>query len=580
MRITALHAQHFLGAPNRAFTLRAPVVCIAGPNGAGKSSLIEAIRFALAALVPRGITRKGDYEQLVTLGAKKGSVAITVDDNPLVREVKTGKLIAGDPLPEAVERWLPAVLDAHTFPRLPAAEQKTFMFALLGISMGWPVVKAELERANVPELLVNTIAGPIRGGFAAAAEFAKDRVTEHRATWRAITGEKQYGVNIAEVWTAPGADAPEVEVNTKMQEARVELARSTLHDAQQTLAQRRTGRTAYLQAQEALDGAPSAKQLDKAVAAAQAAVATAEERLGVLEQLAASGGGTTTPCPACAVLLRIDRGALTVAPEGGATASPAHLTELAALRRELPALRQAEVAAERQRARLEGLRAALPATVTERDVTDAEAAADEAEAELRTAEQELRDASADAHAAAEGRRITAAARAAHEDVVAWTALEKLLLPDGIPTTLLLRGLTPFNKGMATIAGEIGWQAPRLGADFVLRVGEVAYHLLSESEQWRVDAVLALAVSVHSGVKLALLDRFDVLDVPSRNQLLGWLGVAGKDLFDTVIVAGTLKAKPTVLTEQFGVQVLWLDGTATRVQDDTDAAEAGADEVTA
>lgn len=559
MKLTQIHAQHFLGAPPRAIPLRAPVVCIAGPNGAGKSSLIEAIRFCLTGQAPREVTLKGDYDQLLTLGATKGTVSVTTDDDTLVRDVRSGKLIAGEPLPEAVADWLPTLLDAHTFTRMDGKAQRAFMFKLLQISMGWPVVKAELEREGVSERLVDTIAAPIRGGWDAAASFADGKATEARGAWRGVTGARQYGSQIAADWKAPGADKPEVEVNTKVQEGRVELARSVLHDAQQVAADRKAKRSAYLLAEEQLKDAPKPKALVKRVDDLKAVIATTETRIAELEKLAEAKSGTTAPCPHCGESITFDRGEFHAAAPGGAVATPAHLEELHRLRRELPGHRQALGAEERYKARIDALREAAPAPVTERDVTDAEAAVTEAARALTEASNALRDASAEAAEVAEAKRKTAEAAEHHAEVEAWTALHKLLLPTGIPTTLLLRGLAPFNKQLEALANEVGWETPRLGPDFVVRVGDIAYRLLSESEQWRVDALIAAAIAIKSGVKLLLLDRFDVLDVPGRNALLGWLGAAGKSLFDTVIVAGTLKAKPVQLTEMFGIHVLWLDG---------------------
>jgi hypothetical protein len=422
----------------------------------------------------------------------------------------------------------------------------------------------------VAEQLIDTIAAPIRGGFDAAANFAQAKAVDARADWRAITGARAYGSVIAETWSAPGADKPQVEVNTHMQEAAVELARSALHDAQRVLADRTAKRGAYLSSQEQLEGAPSAEQLDANLLAAQRAVASAEERIAALQAKAQAQGGISGPCPHCHEQISYSQGAFH---KGGATAAPAEVEELQRLQRELPGQRQAVGAADRAKARVDALRAAQPTVVTELDVANAIAEVQEKEAALREAENVLRDASSDAAEVAEAKKQTADARDAHERAVAWGALEDHLRPGGIPNTLLLRGLTPFNHQLAELAREIRWPVPRLDADFVMRVGPFEYSELSESEQWRVDALVAVAVTVISKLKLLLLDRFDVLDNAGRNELLGWLGVAGKDLFDTVIVAGTLKEKPTVLAERFGVHVLWLPAMGHETIDPTETEEA-------
>ena len=76
-----------------------------------------------------------------------------------------------------------------------------------------------------------------------------------------------------------------------------------------------------------------------------------------------------------------------------------------------------------------------------------------------------------------------------------------------------------------------------------------YRLLSESEQWRVGAVIAEAIAHLSGLRLLVLDRFDVLDLAGRGQLLGWLDSLAQDGgLDTTLLFGTLKSAPGGLPE--------------------------------
>ncbi|MCI1022590.1 hypothetical protein HWD96_10125, partial [Pseudomonas putida] len=79
----------------------------------------------------------------------------------------------------------------------------------------------------------------------------------------------------------------------------------------------------------------------------------------------------------------------------------------------------------------------------------------------------------------------------------------------------------------------------------------------ESEQWRCDTLLALAIAVHSGLKLVMLDRFDVLDLPGRGQLLGMLvSLAKAHEIESAIVLGTLKAKPAKLPPE--ISAVWIE----------------------
>lgn len=64
--------------------------------------------------------------------------------------------------------------------------------------------------------------------------------------------------------------------------------------------------------------------------------------------------------------------------------------------------------------------------------------------------------------------------------------------------------------------------------------------------------------MHSDLKLVMLDRFDVLDLPGRGQLLGMLVslAKGGDL-ETALVLGTLKAKPAKLPPE--INAVWIEG---------------------
>ena len=62
------------------------------------------------------------------------------------------------------------------------------------------------------------------------------------------------------------------------------------------------------------------------------------------------------------------------------------------------------------------------------------------------------------------------------------------------------------------------------------------------------------------MKLLVLDRFDVLDLKGREDLLYWLDAMAEDgEIDTALVFGTLKALPAQLPETIGA--VWIDNGA-------------------
>ena len=149
----------------------------------------------------------------------------------------------------------------------------------------------------------------------------------------------------------------------------------------------------------------------------------------------------------------------------------------------------------------------------------------------------------------------AAAHAA--DVAGWDGIAQALAPDGIPGELLAAALKPVNERLAQSAADAQWQQAAVGDDMAVTYGGRAYALISESERWRCDAMLAEAVASLSGARLLVLDRGDVLDLQGRADLIEWLDVlADNGEVDTVLLFMTLKQPPTGLPESFGVH--WVD----------------------
>ncbi|MEY4416726.1 MAG: RecF protein, partial [Pseudomonadota bacterium] len=192
-------------------------------------------------------------------------------------------------------------------------------------------------------------------------------------------------------------------------------------------------------------------------------------------------------------------------------------------------------------------------------IDDAQLRADLADLQSQSlAAERVRDRlQAQAAAAASADQTTAKAAAAHAAVESWTAIADRLGPDGIPAEMLAQALGPIRERLAQSASDSSWPEVEIAADMTVTMGGRDYRLLSESEQWRADAMLAEAVAHVSGARLLVLDRFDLLDLPGRAQCLEWLDTLGiEGEIDTAIVIGTLKALPTGLSERIGAH--WIE----------------------
>jgi hypothetical protein len=84
-------------------------------------------------------------------------------------------------------------------------------------------------------------------------------------------------------------------------------------------------------------------------------------------------------------------------------------------------------------------------------------------------------------------------------------------------------------------------------------------LLSESERWRTDALLTVSLAQLSGLRFAVLDRFDCLDMTGREDLLFWLSdLAEAQEINTAIVLGTLKAAPPAGALPPHIEARWIE----------------------
>lgn len=563
MKLLSVTASNFLGAPRKEITFTAPVVVIAGPNGAGKSSLIEAIRFCLGKTIPRGITLKKDYDRLLTHGAKKGTVKVTLDHQGLVtdmvRKIEGAQMILGDELDDDAE-LLAFLLDAHHYHQMPDKERRSFVFKLLKVRNDWATVKTELVEQGLAEgVVMEQIAFFIKQGFSAALDSVQTKLSEARGAWCQITGAPRYGRIIASAWAAPGSDV-DVEDLTDTGPLKVALdeARAALSGALTEQAGLKARVEAREKALVQLQEDPGAEAAEQAVQAAEVAVDNLELQISEARKAAATQGGTSGTCPHCQGKIRFDLGdfvAHTDEPGGG----PKEAAALQRLTAQKAGMMQAVGEATRAQARWEALRNSVPAEVTKKVMKASDDAVKAAQKVADTAAESLTAAGAGADAIVAAKDLTRQALVKHDEIEQWELAEKLLQPEGVQTTLLIRGLKPLNYELDRFAREIGWEVPRVSAEFTTIVGQTVYSNLSESEKWRCDTLVACAIAKISGLRFLLIDRFDVLDNDGLNDFLGWLGAAGAEEFDTVIAAGTMKKKPTVLTTQFGVQVIWLAG---------------------
>ncbi len=567
MRITKLEITNFQGLRHAALDVSAPVLLVAGHNGAGKSSLLDAIAMAFNGQ-PRRVSLKKEMDKLVTEGAKKGEARVEwLDESGEVQAcgvaLPSGK---GSPLTDSP--FLPYVLDASLFASLDAKERRRVLFDLSGASTSPNQIAERLVAKGHAAALVEKVKPLLRSGFPAAVEQAKAYASESRGAWKAITGEN-YGSEKAVDW------APEL-LATVVTEDQVAEAGKNLQLLEDDLAEAQQALGASKQARQAADGhaqrIAKLRELVDLEPRRRNKLTTDEQNQDewsekvMAAELASSGSVPHQPliCPHCQGAVDLQAGTLVV------HQPPEQIADAEAARR-LPEYREYLASAQRavansQRDLDECLAAAeqikaLEAESVEAPSAEAIANGEQAINELRQARDASRAklvALQEALEAATQREASIAkAQAAHQDVVAWTGMVDALSPTGIPAEILADAIGPVNDTLKRLAGIAGWSPVEISADIDVTFGGRLYGLLSESERWRCDTTIALAIATISGLRLVLLDRLDVLDLPSRNQAIALMRAMTSDReIDSVVVAGTLK-EPMAKTPSW-LQAVWID----------------------
>ncbi|WP_341929707.1 AAA family ATPase [Methyloversatilis discipulorum] len=599
MKITRISAQNYLGIRAADIALDRPVQLFAGRNGAGKSSLMEGIRHALTGETVR-VSLKKEYASLLTEGAESGFVEVVADGGAYAVALPSGK---GACFEAGAINY---VLDAQRFARLSPDERRAFLFGLMGLSSSGDAVKKRLADKGFDDARVALVMPLLRAGFDAACKEAQNRARDAKSAWKTVTGGETWGKDKAAGWRPPALPEGAAKAPTLLENARAKLteADTALATTQQALGaarsaakardeqeqqrvqlEERAGRIERIRVKLAKDEAELADWQAK-VADAKAAAGGVRKVRAVLEDAVLRGLAEVAAeflgiAEASTGIVVSDSGEILEWDQALLNRAKAHVAEYRAQSATAPAedAQAAAKLAEYEKARdlmqsavANGRRdlAAAEAAEAALQALDAAAAGDAPNFdELREDVQqktEVRDAwRADVakyqalteHAARQEKVVAEAARH-HADVLAWLEIADALSPDGIPGEMLAEALGPMNARLGASAVAAGWSIPQITAGMDITADGRPYALLSESEKWRTDAMIAEAVSYLSGLRLLVLDRFDVLDLAGRADALEWLdALAEADEIDTALVFGTLKALPGGLPDS--MQAHWIDG---------------------
>jgi hypothetical protein len=513
------------------------------------------------------IAMKKDYGALVTDEQEAGFVEVIADDKSYSIVLPAGKGVHSD------NHALPYVLDAQRFAHMPQEMRRSFLFGLMGLRTDGAAVQERLTARGCNAKKVEHIAPFLRAGFDAAQKEAQGKAREAKGSWKTTTGGEAYGSVKAASYRA---SKPEVDTG-KLNQARADLAK--MEDEIEA----DTNRLGDLQGRARQATEQRAKLADLREKAGK--FARIQEKLNKDEvelkeweqkveetRAKAQGANHIEPleCPVCQCALQLKDGRLIGYIHEPHIADPEARAKLPEYEKALALMQSTVTNGKRDLAAADAAARAL------RELEDGglvEAAGDEEIATLKARIDTLKHDKKNQEAgirmledsvrlATEADEKTRRAAALHQDVQQWDAIADALAPNGIPGEMLAEALEPINERLAMSSNTSEWSRIGIEADMTITAeGGRQYALLSESEKWRADAMIAEAIAHLSGIRLLVLDRFDVLDIKGREDLLYWLNAMAEDgEIDTALVFGTLKALPAQLPET--VAAFWIENGVT------------------
>ena len=575
MKLTEINIDNFLGIESFHTQLTENTCIVCGPNASGKSSVQNAIRMILTG-EPSRVHLKKNYGELVRDGeAAQGVISLTTNTVTETAVIKRSGRCDGLPNPDNVAYALRAVLEMGLFASLDQKERRAFMFGLFDVSMSFDEIKAMLLEKNFREADIDELKPLLKSGFPAACTEAKERTSQARGVWKSITGET-YGPEKAEGWQM--ALPEELDGNRyAVVKEQIEIGQQTVRDCQAKLdandANIKSSQQYKISLRELEETASQLEAAEAIISNINSDYQAVTQELAALEkelsECKCEDKFDPLPCPECGAALELQ-----LAPElehsilipyNPPEGDPEPAAELEPLvneyRKSIAEMDKTIAKADKQKRKAVEAQATLKtldefnaAFLSEREIADLNSQSSNATIELGKLEyeQQRMDEIQGKLTGVEEKNKKAAT--AHEEVKVWKALSEILSPNGLPAELVSAAINPFNQQLENNAHDSRWGLVKVTQDMDITYNNRLYHLLSESEKWRVDAMLSATIGFISGYNFLMLDRVDILSLPERNNMLNWCDILSAEENAQVLLFATLKAKP----ELEGMQSLWLE----------------------
>lgn len=566
MKLEKISIHNYIATREVELKPKAPVTLICGNNEAGKSSLCEAIKHAFTGQSTR-VSLKKDFKFLVNDSAsdKVGYALFEYDGG---KQAAITLPNGTHEIKEELHSALPYVLDPELFPSLSDDDRRRFILGLNQDEENHEFVTKTLIDKGCDKSKAFEISPFLSMGFDGAHKEALNKSREAKSAWRATTGEN-YGHQKADIWVAPKAEIdPTLEEGTRGEllglDKAIEETSSAIGAGQAVINGAKANDSELSRLR---DSAGKINRITENLAIDRNELAMWLVNLEDAKFHAGQVGGTECVCPECDAELVFQHGVLEKRGEFKRDEEKAskvlgyqktvEMFQRAVANGERD-LKDAEYAAAKL-AELEKADADVP-PVDEESMKQLSEKLGELKSNRKTIQEKLSKITEGIRQNQEADEKTTKAKQFHKEAQEWDQIAGFLAPDGIPSERLSVVLKLINDRLKISSVATGWGTVIITNDMTITCNTRRYSLLSVSAKWRVNAMIAEAISHVTGLKFLILDGFDVLSPQGRGQLIKWVDDLAIDHeIDTLIMLATLKALPTVLPPSF--ECHWIESGA-------------------
>lgn len=513
-----IQARNYAGV-ERADIQATGITIVGGRNAAGKSSLLNGVAAALTGRVLPDDFTKGKASAFVRAGAESGGIRIRGDENATVTVAYPSAERKTTGTPPRVSAFAAGLASVAT---LEPKERAAALAPYLNAEPSDDDIRTALKDAEIEMEIVDKIVAAVKSaGWDQTHRQSKESGAKLKGRWEQVTGES-YGAKKGANWKPAGIGDDVLAAEPGTLAAAVDAARAALEAAigQKAIDATRLEELRKLAAQiPALEDEVN-EAADKVVEA-NTAIEAAEQARQALPS-APEDAAADPECPHCGKTVVVVAQyrmpyRLEKPKKEKLSADELKQRRLAIadadgkVQNAKSKLSQARQSHDGLRLRLESARkAAAEIEETQGAVVD-EAKVAELRAALEAADRN--------HKACQA---ATQARALHRVIVQNAAIVEMLAPDGLRKTVLTRALKGFNERLRQDSDAAGWPAVAIEADLSINLGARPYRLCSDSEQWRIRAVLAVAMAGLDGSEIVILDGADKLDGRGRAGLVKML----------------------------------------------------------